>query len=232
MTATPDSRRLSQTGANRLGRRGCKGRLSLLAGLFALATLILIPAIVFAEAPAIPTWQTDAPTSGDGTDDGGGDGTMVLKWNIADRATGGYQYRYETDAAAFFSCASPPTTPECQWKDATDSANAITYTIDTGTLTVGTIYWFQIRAVNDEVKLNDDSDDTYSNPSAIVSAVQRALPPKVENLVATAGNAQVTLTWTHLAAYDITSYIILREGGAGGGYQDLDHGRRGLRVQR
>ena len=84
-------------------------------------------------------------------------------------------------------------------------------------MTVGTTYFFQVRAVNDEGTSDDDSDDTFSDPSAIDSAVQRAKPPEVENLVATAGNAQVTLTWTHLAAYDITSYIILREGGSGRG---------------
>ena len=139
---------------------------------------------------------------------------MDLSWSTAERAEGGYQYRYATDPAALLVCVPGS---ECEWKPATDSAGETTYKIQEGTLTVGTTYFFQVRAVNDEGTSDDDSDDTFSDPSAIDSAVQRAKPPEVENLVATAGNAQVTLTWTHLAAYDITSYIILREGGSGRG---------------
>ena len=193
-----------------------RGRITVLALLLMLAALLLVPAVVFAAAPAVP--QGLAATSGVGT----GDGTMVLSWNNATDAEGGYQYRYSNEAQGLLefggnllSCEDPCS--RSKWLTATDSKTSITFPIPSGTLTVGTTYWFQVRAVNHEGTPDDTSDDTYSGPSNTANALQRALPPAVENLVAIAGNAQVTLTWTHLAAYDIISYLIQREGGTRGG---------------
>ena len=189
-----------------------RGKLALLVPLLALAILLLVPALVFAEAPAVPGGLT--ATSGDGT--------MVLEWKTAARATG-YQFRYSNQATGLLESVDEllPCNDPCMRTDwaATDGGtdhDIADHDIAAGTLTVGTTYYFQVRAVNDEGTSDDDTDDTYSDPSAIVSAIQRVAPPAVQDLAATAGNAQVTLTWTHLAAYDITSYIIRREGGASG----------------
>ena len=193
-----------------------RGRISVLALLLMLAALLLVSAVVFAAAPAVP--QGLAATSGVGT----GDGTMVLSWNNATDAEGGYQYRYSNEAQGLLEfggnllpCEDPCS--RSKWLTATNSKTSTTFPISSGTLTVGTTYWFQVRAVNHEGTPDDTSDDTFSGPSNTANALQRALPPAVENLVAIASNAQVTLTWTHLAAYDITSYLIQREGGTGGG---------------
>ena len=74
-----------------------RGKLALLVSLLALAILLLIPAVVFAEAPVVP--QGLSATSGDGT--------MDLSWSTAERAEGGYQYRYATDPAALLVCVTP-----------------------------------------------------------------------------------------------------------------------------
>ena len=73
---------------------------------------------------------------------------------------------------------------------------------------VGTLYYFQVRG--------QDSDGN-TGPEAQVNAIQRAVPPAVPNLQAEVGNAQVTLTWTHLANYNIVSYEFRQDDGAGFG---------------
>ena len=175
-----------------------RGKLALLVPLLALAILLLVPALVFAEAPATPG----------GLSATSGDGTMDLSWLAAENATGGYQYRYATEAAAFQVPELCGESPECEWTEATTSRTITTFTIPKGTLTVGTTYFFQVRAVN-----TGDDPDTYSEPSKTESAVQRATPPAVENLAGIAGSQQVTLTWTHLSDSDIINYEVNRFSG-------------------
>jgi hypothetical protein len=139
-----------------------------------------------AVAPNTPTWDPNNPVVS-------GDGTMTLNWNTAPGATG-YEFRYSSAAACLFhdvGCVAGETA----WAPANTNTE---YTTPKGTLTVGTTYWFQIRAVNNEGTIDnneDNNDDTYSVPSELRSAIQRAAPAKLANVAAVAGNAQVTLSW-------------------------------------
>ena len=67
-----------------------------------------------------------------------------------------------------------------------------------------------MRAVN-----TGDDPDTYSGPSDLRNALQRATPVAVENLGAEAGNAEVTLTWDDLADYAILNYQYRQNDGSG-----------------
>ena len=71
--------------------------------------------------------------------------------------------------------------------------------------------------MNYEGTPSNTNDDTYSEPSLTRSAEQRAAPPAVQNLEATAGSQQVTLTWTHLADSHIVNYQIRRDDSDGEG---------------
>ena len=178
---------------------------------FVLVALILVPAVVSAHDPNVPQGLT--ATSGDGD--------MELNWNNATNADAGYEYRYTSNqtAGVIWSigeeadlCPTTGTPPECTWREASKKADDTDATISG--LTLGTTYYFQVRLKH---AAHGSNEIQKSGPSNTANALQRAKPPAVENLVATAGNAQVTLTWTHLAAYDIISYLIQREGGTGGG---------------
>ena len=150
------------------------------------------PGVAEAAAPNTPQWpSSDAVVSGDGT--------MKLNWNNASNATG-YEYRYSSKAACLLydvDCVADETA----WALATTGNGNTEYTIPKGKLTVGTTYWFQIRAVN-----TDDDPDTYSEPSETRNALQRAAPAKLADVVATAGNARVTLSWDAPDDDTITSY--------------------------
>ena len=93
----------------------------------------------------------------------------------------------------FFLNPVPPT-----WHEASTSGSDTNYTVPKDTLTVGTTYYFQVRAVN----VNDDPV-TYSGPSSTKSGIQRAAPAKLTNVQATAGNAEVTLGWDIPPAGDL-----------------------------
>ena len=121
--------------------QGLRGRLPLLALLLALAMLVLVPAVVFAAAPATPTNLT--ATSGDGT--------MKLTWSTVTGATG-YQYRHSTELSPLFNdfanCADGTRDCVSDWLEASVTQSDGDKTISAGTLTVGTTYHFQVRAVN------------------------------------------------------------------------------------
>ena len=71
---------------------------------------------------------------------------------------------------------------------------------------MGTTYFFQVRGRHTNGKVSDWSSN--------VSATQLASPVAVTNLTAKAGNTQVTLTWDHLASYNISAYQIRRSDGS------------------
>ena len=145
------------------------------------------PGVAEAAAPATPGWITSSEPVVSG------DGTMKLNWSSADRATG-YEYRYSSKAACL-SYDVDCVADETAWALATTGKANTEYTIPKGKLTVGTTYWFQIRAVNNEGTADNKEDDTYSAPSETRNALQRAAPAKLANVAAVAGNAKVTLSW-------------------------------------
>ena len=115
------------------------------------------PGMAEAAAPATPRWITSSEPVVSG------DGTMKLNWSSATRATG-YQYRYSSKAACL-SFDVDCVADETAWALATTGNGNTEYTIPKGKLTVGTTYWFQIRAVNNEGTPGNTDDDTYSAPS-------------------------------------------------------------------
>ena len=189
-----------------------------IAALFVVALLaVLVPAVVFADAPAVPGWPDEGAVTS-------GDGTMTLNWDRADRATG-YQFRYADNATVFFSDPESLT-----WHVASSSGTDTDVTIPTDTspgvpaLTVGTTYFFEVRAVNNESTPTDTSDDTYSGPSSTNNGLQRVAPAKLAGVTAAAGNAEVTLSWDNPNDDTITSYDYRQsdDGGSNwGGWQNF-----------
>ena len=119
-----------------------------------------------------------------------GNGKVRIGWQAAsDNGTPiqKYQYRLRTTAS---------TWAESEWKDTDDRALRIYRYIITG-LANNTRYYFQMRAVS-SVGAGAPSDSTWGTPKAV--------PEQVMNVVAVAGDGQVTLTWNAANDTTITKY--------------------------
>ncbi len=123
-----------------------------------------------ATVPAAPTGLSAAP----------GDTEATLTWaNPNDSSITKYQVRYGAGSTV-------PAT--ATWGDISGSDDeTTTHTVDN--LTNGTQYAFEIRAVN-AIGNSDASATVTATPTL-------AIPDAPTGLTATAGNAQVTLTWTN-----------------------------------
>ncbi len=102
-----------------------------------------------------------------------------------------YQYRQRTAAG---------TWAESEWKDVNLQLfrpPGVGYIYLITGLTNNTLYYFQVRAVS-SVGASAPSDSTWGTP--------RAVPERVMNVVAAAGNGQVTLTWSAANDTTITKY--------------------------
>ena len=180
--ATNDNRRSLRLANSPQGHRG---RLPLLAVLLALAALILVPAMVFAnhgiQKPSKPTATT-------------GDGTMTVSWNNTHGASSGYQYRY-TDSLIFTLEGSGTVS---DWINTGSQAGDTSVTIAAGTLTVGTDYYFQVRG--------RAGTDTGPESDWSAGVEQRAAPAKLTNVQATAGDGEVRLSWDNPNDLTIANY--------------------------
>ncbi len=126
------------------------------------------------------------------------DSQVVLSWDAAAGATEYRVYRADTPDGTLTRIAEGTAITETTYTDA-----------DTG-FTGGTTYRYTVRAV---VRAGDDSTEE-SGDSNEASAVPRPLPAAPANLTATAGNAQVTLSWD--AVTGATEYRIYSAATANG----------------
>lgn len=119
-----------------------------------------------------------------------GNQQVTLSWNASSGATSYNLQRSSTSGGPYTTISSPTAT---------------SYT-DTS-LTNGTTYYYVVAAVNAA------GQSANSNQ---VSATPAAFPPPPTNLTATAGNAQVSLSWT--ASSNATGYNVKRGTVSGGPY--------------
>src|SRR5207247_1243344 len=116
-----------------------------------------------------------------------------LAWTDNSSTEDGFKIEQSTDNVSFTQIA-------------TVGANVTTYS-NSG-LNASTTYYYRVRATS---TLSGDS--SYSN---VASATPVAAPGAPGNLTATAGNAQVTLSWT--AVSGATGYNVKRSTSSGGPY--------------
>lgn len=140
---------------------------------------------------------TDKPTMPTNLTATAGKGAITLTWDAFDTTSSNtnllndanitkHQFRQSTDGGANYGT----------WTDIPSSAftevNATTYTV--GSLTDGTQYTFQVRAVNGCTATTGCGE---SDPAAATMATPDAGGlERPTGLTATAGNTQITLTWT------------------------------------
>jgi hypothetical protein len=139
---------------------------------------------------------TQPPPAPTGLQAAAGNAQISLTWNVNSGATSYNVKRSTTRGGPYATIASPATA---------------SYT-DTG-LTNGTPYYYVVTAVNSAGE---------SSPSAQATATPTApvtVPPVPTGLQATAGNAQVSLTWN--ASTGATSYNVKRSPTNGGPYTTI-----------
>jgi endo-1,4-beta-D-glucanase Y/fibronectin type 3 domain-containing protein len=151
-----------------------------------------------AQASATPTAGTipPAPTNLVATP---GNQQVALTWNASTGATSYTVLRATVSGGPYTSVQTGITT--------TSFTNT--------SLTNGTTYFYVVRAVN-AFGTSGNSNQASATPTA------GTIPPAPTNLVATAGNQQVALTWN--ASTGATSYTVLRATVSGGPYISVQTG--------
>jgi fibronectin type 3 domain-containing protein/O-glycosyl hydrolase len=141
------------------------------------------------EVSATPT--APAPTAPTAVTAAAGTAQVVLSWTASSGATSYSIYRSTTSGG----------------EGSTAYKTGVTSTSfsDTG-LTVGTTYYYQVTAIN--------STGASSKSSEVSATPTGPIPSAPTGVSATAGNAQVVLTWT--ASSGATSYNIYRSTTSGG----------------
>jgi len=143
-----------------------------------------------AQVSATPNVPPAAPT---GLTASAGNAQVSLSWNASTGATSYHVKRSTTSGGPYTQIGAPTAT---------------NYT-DTG-LTNGTSYFYVVSAVNSAGQ---------SANSAQVSATPNAPPAAPTGLTASAGNAQVSLSWN--ASTGATSYHVKRSTTSGGPYTEI-----------
>jgi pectate lyase/fibronectin type 3 domain-containing protein len=154
-----------------------------------------VPGVVMAGAgaggsqppPTIPPTPTNLTATA-------GNAQVSLSWSASSGATSYNVKRSTTSGGPYTTVASPTST---------------SYT-NTG-LTNGTTYYYVVSAVN-----SAGQSANSSQVSATPTAGGGTVPPVPTNLTATAGNAQVSLSWS--ASSGATSYNVKRSTTSGGPY--------------
>ena len=149
-----------------------------------------------AEVNATPTAPATVPTAPTGLQASAGNTQVALAWSASTGATS-YHVKRSTVAGGPFTQISAPT--------------GASFT-DPG-LTNGTTYFYVVTAVNSAGE-SANSNQASATPSAPI-----LIPVVPTNLSATAGNTQVSLTWT--ASTGATSYHVKRSTTTGGPYAQI-----------
>ena len=144
------------------------------------------------EATATPNLAI--PAAPTGVNVTAGNTQVALTWNASSGATSYNVKRSTTNGGPYTTISSPTST---------------SYT-DTG-LTNGTAYYYVITAVN--------SAGESGNSSQVSATPNVAVPAAPTGLVATPGNAQVSLSWN--ASTGATSYHVKRSTTNGSGYSTI-----------
>ena len=143
------------------------------------------------QVSATPLGVPPAPTNLVAT---AGNGQVGLSWSASSGATSYNVQRSTTSGGPYTTIGSPTTTSY------TDTA-----------VTNGTTYYYVVAAVN--------TAGQSANSSQVSATPQLAIPPVPTNLIATAGNAQVGLSWS--ASSGATSYNVKRSTTSGGPYTTI-----------
>jgi fibronectin type 3 domain-containing protein len=125
-----------------------------------------------------------------------GNTQVSLNWTASSGATSYHVKRSTTNGGPYTQVSAP---------------TAANFT-DTG-LTNGTIYYYVVSA------LNSAGESANSSQASAIPAVPATPPPAPTGLEDTAGNAQVSLTWT--ASAGATSYHVKRSTTSGGPYTQV-----------
>jgi fibronectin type 3 domain-containing protein len=143
--------------------------------------------------PVAPAAPPAAPTGLQAT---GGNAQVILNWTASTGATSYHVKRSTTSGGPYTQIAAPA------------SAN---YT-DTG-LANGTTYYYVVSAVN---SAGESANSSQVSATPVAPPAPPAMPT---GLQATAGNAQVVLSWN--ASAGATSYNVLRSATSGGPYTQI-----------
>jgi fibronectin type 3 domain-containing protein len=125
-----------------------------------------------------------------------GNAQITLTWNASSGATGYYVQRAMVSGGPYTQIAAP-------------AANSYTNT----SLTNGTTYYYVVSA------FNSAGQSANSSQASATPVAPTAPPAAPTGLQATAGNAQVSLTWT--ASTGATSYHVKRSTTSGGPYTQV-----------
>src|SRR5580658_5600181 len=143
--------------------------------------------------PGAPLTPPAAPTGLQAT---GGNAQVSLTWTASTGATSYHVKRSTTNGGPYTQVAAPTAASD----------------IDTG-LTNGTTYYYVVSALN-------AAGESANSPQVSATPAAPATPPAAPTgLEATAGNAQVSLTWT--ASTGATSYHVKRSTTTGGPYTQV-----------
>jgi fibronectin type 3 domain-containing protein len=148
------------------------------------------------QASATPTAPGIVPAVPTNLQATAGNAQVSLSWTASSAATSYSVQRSTTSGGPYTSVGNP---------------TSVAYT-DTS-VTNGTTYYYVVAAVN-TVGTSANSNQASATPTAPV-----ILPAEPTNLQATAGNAQVLLSWT--ASFAATSYSVQRSTTSGGPYTSL-----------
>jgi len=145
------------------------------------------------EVSATPSGSGTAPGAPTSLAASAGNGQATLNWTAGSGAVSYNVYRGTTSGG---ESATPVAT------------NVTTMPYIDGSLTNGTTYYYKLKSVN------GFGTSAYSNETSVTPTSGVTIPSAPTSLAATAGNAQIALTWT--ASSGATSYNVYRGTTAGG----------------